>query len=244
MNALIIDDDVFLATCLKKSFEEKMVINRIQILSSYDSYIAESHTLPSYDIVIVDILLWKWQEKTGIDIIKHIRSKNPEIPLIVLSGLSDITRLEKSFFAWANDYVTKPFRMEELELRISRWFEDYYCSRTTLPYPRISYHWFSFDVRKNAFFYNDEELNLTKTHKYILSIFLAYPETVFSDSDLKGKVWGDIFWAVERNIRIHLFRLKKRLDKYEIGDWILKVRWEGHMLKKPNYGIRAGSKRK
>ncbi len=233
MNALIIEDDEFLAKCLKNSFERTTTINNTRILSSYTSYMEEAHTLWNYDIVLVDIMLWKNLDKTGIDIIKHIRSKNLKVPLIVLSWLSDISWLQKSFFAGANDFILKPFRIQELQIRVSRWYENYFCSFSTLPSPKIHYYDLIFDVRNNTFSYKWEELILTKTHKYILSILLAFPEKVVSEKYLKEKIWWDIFEVIERNVKIHMFRLKKQLNNYWIEDWIVNIRGEGHMLRKP-----------
>lgn len=234
MNALIIEDDGFLANRLKIFLKKNKSINKVHVIFSYATYLWEAHTLSHYDIVLVDIMLWKENaEKTGIDIIKHIRQKNYSIPIIVLSGLSHISWLQKAFDAWANDYLVKPFRIEELEIRVQRWYQNHICSLITIPNPKIFYYEITFDIQANAFFFWNEQLNLTKTHKYIFSIFLSLIEKPISEEYLKEKVWGDRSWRVDRNIRIHIFRLKKRLGEFGIGLWIRNIRGEWYMLKKP-----------
>lgn len=232
MNILIIDDDLNLANKIKLVFSKKIISNRIKILTNYNDFIRELNIIKSYDIIIVDICLWNKKTKNGIDIVKVIRSKTNFIPVIIMSWFDDISWLEKWFNSWASDYIIKPFRLDEFELRIFKWFQIYLYSDKSNNNNFIQYNWLEYRLDENSFFYNWDKIYLTKTSKYILSIFLWYSETVLSDTFLIEKLWGDIWFLVNRNLRIVILRLKASLSPYWLDTWIKNIRWEWYILKK------------
>lgn len=232
MNVLIIEDDEFLANCIKNQLSKKISISRFRILSSYSSYLQECHRLGCYDVVLIDIFLKGSKEKNGIDIIKHIRTRDKKIPIIVISWLQNIKWLQDAFREWANDYVTKPFRVKELEIRIMRHYQMYLQNSLILPPQMINYEDLTYDTRENIFFYKWEIITLTKTQKHILSLFIQNQERLLSENYLKEKIWWDISWVIERNLKIHMFRLKVILSEYWLDEWVVKVRWEWYIFKK------------
>jgi len=94
MNILIIEDEVYLAEKIKKCFSEKVISNRIKMIHSYHCFLNELSIIESYDIILVDIMLGPPNEKTGIDIVKSIRKKNINIPIVIISSMSDYHRIE------------------------------------------------------------------------------------------------------------------------------------------------------
>jgi DNA-binding response OmpR family regulator len=180
---------------------------------------------------LVDIILWKNSKKNGIDIIKEIRGKSKKIPIVTVSWLDDISRLEKSFREWANDYIVKPFRLKELELRVCRWFESYFFTDISGK-NKIRYEWLEYDIKNNDFYYNKTQLHLTKGCKYLLSIFLTHPEVLLSEENLREKIWWDLTQTVERNLRVNVMRLKTSLKPFWIDHWIQNIRWEWYRIKK------------
>lgn len=92
----------------------------------------ESTALASYDIVLTDLkLLNASKELCGYKVIRTIRAQKLTIPIVVISGMSDIDRLREAFDHGASDYLVKPLRLKELELRVSNWFKNYQLSRLT-----------------------------------------------------------------------------------------------------------------
>lgn len=230
MNILIIEDDIYLAERLKKVFEKKLISNRINILHDYESFVRELPVIDSYDLVLTDILLGELHDKTGIDVINTIRKKNIKVPVVVISSFWELEWLEKAFDSGASDYIIKPFRLKELELRVLKWFRIYFCSFRFGKNRQVNYHGLEYRLDENEFFYNGKQLVLTRKSKYLLSIFLSKPEKVFKESYLIEKIWGDILLIVNRNLRVSILRLKKDLDTYGLWNWIQNVRGEGYML--------------
>lgn len=231
MNILIIEDDTFLSENIKNVFEKKIITNRIKIISKYNELIREINIIKTYDIILVDILLWNKEKYNWIDLIKEIRKKNKQVPIVIISWLDSIEWIEKWFRSWANDYIIKPFRLKELEIRVFKWFEMYFYKDLSWK-NKINYKWLEYNVTKNEFYYNKKILKLTKSSKYLLSLLLSKPEVTISERDLKEKIWWDICSIIDRNLRTNIVRLKSSLKWYELDWWIENVRWEWYRIKK------------
>ncbi|QFR38885.1 response regulator transcription factor [Candidatus Gracilibacteria bacterium 28_42_T64] len=232
MNILIIEDDVFLAARLKQVFEKKIISNRIKIVNSYIDFIEEISILSSYDIVLTDIKLGNEKQKNGINIVEVIRRNQISIPIIVMSCFSDTDWIERAFNTGANDYIIKPFRLKELELRVQNWFKAYYIPSQQNTATVLEYGGLSYNIEVNDFFYGEEVLVLTKKSKYILSIFFSKPDILISEDIFIDKIWGDAFLIKDRNLRVCMLRLKRGLEPYGIDHWIINIRGEGYILKK------------
>ena len=229
MNLLIIEDDLFLANKMKEIFQKKNFINRVNLLLNFDDFLKEFYLLNTYDIILVDILLWS-KSNNWIDIIKKIRTKNIDIPIIVISWLNEIWWLKVAFEWWANDYIYKPFRIAELEVRILKWFNKFLYNKIKCK-DFIEYNWLKYYFNNNSFFLDNEEIVLTKKNKYLLLLFISNPENLLTNLFLIEKMWWDSN-LLERNIRVSIVRLKRNLKKYKIDNWIRNIRGEWYMLKK------------
>ncbi|MDD5770126.1 MAG: response regulator transcription factor [Candidatus Gracilibacteria bacterium] len=232
MNILIIEDDVFFAEKIGKIFESKIITNRVQILHSFKDFIQQISSISSYDIVLVDIKLGPEARNTdGFEIIKIIRNKGLKLPIVVISGNSEIDGLRYAFELGVNDYIIKPIRLKELEIRVFNWFKNYYLSNISFLGKIHYYKNLSYNIDTNEFYYNQNPIPLTKNNKYILSIFFANPEKLLSESFLVEKIWGDFYLIVNRNLRVNILRLKEGLRPFGIDDWICNIRGEGYLLK-------------
>jgi DNA-binding response OmpR family regulator len=175
--------------------------------------------------------LWPKEEKNGIDLIWEIRTKTKIIPIVVISWLDDISRIEQWFEKWANDYIVKPFRLKELEIRVFKWFQMYFYTDLSGK-NKVSYKWLEYYVLKNEFYFNWKKIELTRWNKYLLSLFLSRPEILLKESYLTEKIWWDLVNIVDRNLRVNISRLKDSLNPYKLDNWITNIRWEWYMLKK------------
>ena len=231
MNLLIVEDELSLSNMIKKFLKEKFSTIKIKQVSSYIDFLDELHIIKSYDLVIVDIILQWSKDKTGIDIVKYIREKSCSIPIIVISWLWKLCWLEKAFSVWANDYLIKPFRLRELELRVDRWFKLFFYPNLS-NYECVNYHALLYNLKENNFYYEKQIIKLTKINKLILSIFISNPERLIRRDFLAWKIWLDNSFIEDRNIRVSILRLKKELNCCGIDSWIQNVRWEWYMFKK------------
>lgn len=231
MNFLIIEDDYFLSLKLKNIFEKQKSINNVKVINNYIEFLDEIFIINVYDIVLVDINLWN-KNKNGFDIIKLIRNKDKEIPIIVISWSNDINFIDYAFEIWANDYMVKPFRPEELRVRIFKRFKSYFFNLKQIDENIINYNWLVYNIFENEFYFDWNKVELTKKNKYLLSIFLSNREKFLSTDFLVNKLWWNIDLTEFKNIRVYISRLKAILKKIWIENWINNVRWEWYIFKK------------
>jgi DNA-binding response OmpR family regulator len=193
MNMLVIEDDVMLAQKIGELFEAKVLTNRIKIAHTFEQFMDEFALLPTYDIVLTDLKLSPKEmnddQFSGFKIIKLVREQNPLIPIIVISGHAELDRLRYAFELGANDYLIKPVRLKELELRIINWFQKFYLAANPSAGNLHYYQDLSFDVQKNEFYYRGEYIPLTKQSRVILGIFFSQPERILSESFMIDKIW-------------------------------------------------------
>lgn len=232
MNILIIEDDEFLSRKIKGIFEKRDEVNIIKLISCYDEFLKEYSLINSYNIVLVDICLWQRCEfDAWIEIIKLIRKKNIFIPIIIISWLSDIWWLRVWFDSWANDYICKPFRLAELEIRVFKWLKSFFKIESLWKQDFVEYNDLKYFFGSNLFTYKWNELKLTKINKIILLLFISRNEEILSDIFLIERIWWDFWDFADRNIRVTISRLKKSLKSYWLDNWIYNIRWEWYILK-------------
>ncbi len=231
MNILIIEDDVFLAEKIGKIFASKVIANRIRIVHSFLEFLNELPIVSSYDIVLTDLQLSQDRfDLCGYRVIRAIREKSATMPIVVISGFADIDRLRVAFEYGASDYLVKPVRLRELELRVLNWFKNYSLSNVAFSGHAHSYGHLKYDLDRNEFSFKNDPIPLTKGNKYILSLFLSNPEKLLRESFLVEKIWGDICPTVNRNLRVSILRLKQSLCPFGIDEWIQNVRGEGYVF--------------
>ena len=155
-----------------------------------------------------------------------IREKHADTPIVVISGLSDIERLREAFSYGANDYIIKPIRLKELEVRVENWFKNYCLTHTSYSGTYYYYKDLRYDMNTNEFYLKDVHIPLSKGNKYILWLFFTSPEKLLRENYLVEKIWGDIYVTIQRNLRVSVFRLKNSLFPFGIDGWIQNVRGE------------------
>jgi len=232
MNILIIEDDILLASHISLTFKKSWFANRVQHISSYGDFLSMQPLISSYDIFILDISLWNSKNKNGLDILNHVRKVNINIPIIMISSHSEYEFLEEAFAKWANDYIIKPFRSRELQIRIKRWFRNYLLSEYFSVLNDLEYEDLRYNISKNMFYYRNTKINLSRWSKYVLSLLLMYREKLVSHNFLIEKIWWFSDDDYQKNVRIKIMRLKNSLKEFHLDAWIQTIKGEGYILKK------------
>lgn len=231
MNILIIEDDEILASQIANVFESKVISNRIRILHSSLEFVRELHLIGAYDIILTDLQLSKDSEELWwYKVIQLIRERDMDKPIIVISWRWEIDTLRKAFDLWASDYIIKPMRLKELELRVINWFRQYNFLGIRLAWKIYNLGNLEYDLDKNEFYKNWNKLKLTRTNKYLLSVFFSHSWKILRDEFLREKIWWDRTTIVERNLRVSILRLKQSLEEYGLSNWITNIRGEGYIF--------------
>jgi len=163
------------------------------------------------DLWILDIMLG--DEISGYDIIKRIREKDTEVPVIFTSArdqeLDKIIGLELD----ADDYVTKPFSPKELILRVNNIIKRVYSKDLQ----KITYGKYIVDTLKRCVYLDNKELNLTTLEFDLLYMFLTNKNKSFSRDDILNIVWGTDYFGTDRVVDDLVRRLRKKMPDININ---------------------------
>jgi len=228
MNILIIEDNRILCNSLIKCFDSNSFANLVNVIHSYDDFLYNS-CFYFYDVILLDICLWN-NNLDGIKILKHIREQNTTIPVIIMSWYDTYSLLDEAFSLWAHDYIIKPFRNKELQIRIKRWFRNYIFFEYHSQSDVLRYNDLIYDLNTCEFYLQDKRISLSKSSKYLLLLLLVNKEKLVKKEYLSSKIWGSE--AKQHSVRVKVLRLKKYLDSADIAEWICTVRGEWYMLRK------------
>jgi DNA-binding response OmpR family regulator len=231
MNILIIEDDVALATQIVQVFDTRVISHRVRILPGLVEFMRELHLIEAYDIIITDLRLSPYDtELLGYKIIQLVRERNSEIPVIVISSHAEINILRGAFELGASDYIIKPMRLKELELRVINWFRLYEFLGVKFA-SNVYSHWgIELRVDSNEFYHKWVKISMTKMNKYIFSLFFRHPWKILSEEFLREKIWWDRTAIIDRNLRVVILRLKQALIPSGLSDSIQNIRGEWYLF--------------
>jgi len=166
----------------------------------------------TFHLYILDIMLQ--DEVTGYDIIKYIRKENQDVPVIFTSArdqdLDRIIGLELG----SDDYVTKPYSLKELVLRVGNMIKRTY--KDTKQNVKL-YLDYKIDIDRRIVYENDKEIKLTTLEFDLLILLLENMNKGFSRDDLLNGVWGDDYFGSDRAVDDLVRRLRKKMPKLNIS---------------------------
>ncbi len=160
---------------------------------------------------ILDIMLG--DDISGFDIIKKIREKDEEIPVIFTSArdqdLDKIIGLELG----SDDYITKPYSPKELVLRVNNIIKRVYSKDLQ----KITYDEYTIDTDKRLVMKKNKDLGLTTLEFDLLYMFITNKNKSFSREDILNQVWGDNYFGSDRVVDDLIRRLRKKMPELNIN---------------------------
>ena len=162
----------------------------------------------SFDICIFDIMLPKMD---GFELATEIRKLNEEVPILFLSAKTLKEDKIKGLQLGADDYLVKPFSIEELILKIEIFLKrsKKTTSSGTLLYEVGSY---TFDAANYLLIHRNENTHLTQRESDLLKLFLDNKNKVLKREYILSKLWGDDDYFMGRSLDVFISRLRKLLD--------------------------------
>jgi len=158
-----------------------------------------------YSLILLDIMLPK---ANGFELMEFIRPM--EIPVIFLTAKGSVQDKVKGFRLGADDYLTKPFQIEELQVRIETVLRRYYKTDEILTYRNISVNVSSHRVTKG-----EKEVTLTEKEFKLLVLFISNKNLALFREQIYEKVWEGEYTGDSRTVDMHIQRLRKKLDLYD-----------------------------
>lgn len=210
---LIVEDDQDIHEMVKKLLIQK----HYQVLSAYSGTEAILQLQnQEVDLILLDLMI---PGKNGESVIQKIKQRK-NIPIIVVSAITSMEEKLKLFSLGADDYLTKPFHLEELCARIK--VQLRHTCKTSKEFLRWK------DLELNCKTYqaicNKKTLLLSKIEFQLLKTLLEEPERVFTKNILYEKVWNDDYYD-DNTLNVHISHLRNKLFELNPKQEYIKTVW-------------------
>jgi two-component system, OmpR family, response regulator len=218
MRILLLEDEAMLRSSIKEFLEAHG--------SEVDDFFDGAQALAAlrdavYDVLVVDINV---PTLNGYELLDEVRQKDKNLPVIFITAMTDIDDITKAYNLGCSDYLKKPFKLEELWLRISQIFKlmEGKNSNILILSPKYRY-----DKKHKALYYENKEQALSRKHLHIIDLLASNTNFTFDFDAFRRRVWerDDIDDAT---IRTEINRLRKLLKE----DLIINAKGLGYKLEK------------
>jgi DNA-binding response OmpR family regulator len=203
MKILIVEDDDRIARPLAEDLRHQYHVVEIARDGMEGWEYAQQR---EYDLILLDLMLPKLD---GISLCKRLRQAKLNALILMLTAKDTISDKVIGLDAGADDYLVKPFELEELAARMRA-----LSRRSVEPKPAIlSYGKLQLNSTSAEIVYDEQVLTLTRKEYQILELFLRHPNRVFSRAEILEKLWelDKIIQADDQTIRTHLTNLRQKL---------------------------------
>ncbi len=220
MKILVVEDNKKLLETIKKELSKHFEVESCE--DGEESFYLIKQDI--YDLVVLDLML---PNMNGIDILKNIRQNHLDTPVIILTAKESLDEKVEAFTIGANDYLTKPFYMEELIARI------YAMLRTTGKMQTsntLDFNDLHLDLSKKRVFFKDKEIELQNKQFNLLEYFLLNKGTILLKEQIYDRIWGIESDATMEIVEVYISNLRKILSKYGYDKYIKTKRKVGYMF--------------
>jgi len=170
-----------------------------------------------FDLILLDLML---PGVSGDVVLTTIRDKS-QIPIIILTAISDKIKTVELLKLGANDYVVKPFDNDELLARMDIWLRQKdNVNLSVLRFKDIELY-----IDEIKVYVAGREIQLSKREFGILECMMSHPKKVFTKNNLYETVWEDHFMGDENTINVHISNLRNKLAKANPDEDYIQTIW-------------------
>ena len=204
MKILLVEDDQILADLVKQAIKEQQ--HYIVDFANNGSDGLELASSFEYDLILLDLILPKLN---GIEVCQKIRSQGDHTPILLLTAQDTISKKVSGLDAGADDYLVKPFEIDELLARIRALLRR---SNDSLR-PILQWGNLALDPNNCKVEYQSKQVKLTAKEYALLELFLRHPHRIFSQSALLDHLWSLEEFPSENAVRTQIKGLRQKLKK-------------------------------
>lgn len=204
MRLLLVEDEVTLAKSLKKGLEKEGFT--VDIVSEADK--AERRIQlyqKEYDLIILD---WMLPGKDGVEICKNVRAQGIHLPILMLTARFDVNDKVNALDTGADDYLVKPFSLQELVARIRALLRRPKQSVPTV----LKVRELTLNTATRKVMWNTEEIKLSVKEFSILEYLMRHPNQVVNRNQILDHLWGFDFNSFSNVVDVHIKNLRKKLN--------------------------------
>lgn len=202
MRILIVEDEMSLAELVANRLKKEKYIVDVSLDGEEGLYNA---LMDVYDLILLDIML---PGINGIEILKEIKKNNIKAKVIMLTAKSDLEDKLLGFNEGANDYIPKPFHIDEVVARVNAQLRIEKVINNNLEFGDLILDLKTSDIiNKN----NNERINIINKEFQLLEYFMNNPNQVLSKEMIYDKVWGIENDSISNNLEAYLSFIRKKL---------------------------------
>lgn len=218
---LLAEDEPSLGQIIKESLETR---NFKVLLCENGEKAYKVYSKERPELLVLDVMMPK---KDGFTLAKEIRQEDDEIPIIFLTAKSQTEDVVEGFHIGGNDYLKKPFSMEELIVRIHNLLDRSKIQKTA---DILKIGQYTFDFPKQTLQYeNQDKVKLTHREAHLLFHLIKEKNKVLDRSIILKKLWGNDDFFSARSMDVFITKLRKKL-KADVSIQIVNVRGFGYKL--------------
>ena len=223
MRILLAEDDNLLADALSRALVQATYA--VDVVGSGDEA-DNAHTHQVYDLAILDIGL---PGVNGLDVLRRLRARRSRVPVLMLTAMDTLSDRVQGLDAGADDYLTKPFDLPEMEARVRALLRRGADATTNLMHGRLC-----LDMAARRVYYDGQPVDLSAREFAVLQLLLMREGRVVSKEHMVNHLygWGDEVGA--NAIEVYVHRIRKKLEP--LGCEIRTVRGMGYLMEKADGG--------
>lgn len=221
-NILLVEDEVKLA----RFIELELSYEGYQVSVAYDGLTALTAARElNLDLIVLD---WMLPGMSGLEICRRLRSTGDQVPVILLTAKDEVSDRVAGLDAGADDYVVKPFNIEELLARVRA---NLRRNNDTNQADILTFADLSLNRRTREVFRGQRLIELTAKEFDLLDYLLSYPRQVITRDRILEKVWGYDFMGDSNIIEVYIRYLRLKLEANNEKRLLQTVRGVGYVLR-------------
>ena len=231
MKILVVDDE----QAVRESLRRSLRFNGYEVLTANDGLEAvETVRAKNPELLILDVMM---PNMDGLEVCRTLRSEGWDRPILVLTARDGVSDRVAGLDAGADDYLPKPFALEELLARVRSLVRRASADSIAAEAPvesRLSFEDLELDADTREVSRGGRAISLTRTEFALLQLLLENPRKVLSRSKILEEVWGYDFPTSGNALEVYIGYLRKKTEGESDARLIHTVRGVGYVLRESN----------
>jgi DNA-binding response OmpR family regulator len=204
---LYVEDELFLGKIVKETLE----LRGFEVIMESDgAEVIKSFEASKPDICVLDVML---PNRSGFELAEDIRKLNDDVPVIFLTAKTQTEDVVQGFKIGANDYIRKPFSMEELIARIENALRLKKEETLVVPGDVIHIGKYQFFLNKQSLIFGKEERKLSYRESELLKYLYQNRDKVIDRRELLNHIWGNDSFFNSRNLDVYITKIRGYLKE-------------------------------
>lgn len=217
---LLIEDDLSLSNSIFDFLDDFADVTQV-FDGDEGLYEAESGV---YDLILLDVMI---PEKNGFEVLKELRAASVATPVIIMTAKEDLDDKGKGFELGADDYLTKPFYLEELKMRIQALLKR----SGKISDSNLRYGNFEIDLSTNTATVDGVEVELLGKEFDLAVYFLQNHNVILPKSQIFDRIWGFDSDTTVSVVEVYVSKIRKKLKGSDFEQHLQTLRSVGYILK-------------